>query len=503
MVNIVVVSHSLLLAQGVAELAEQMIQGGCRLVIAAGVDDGDHPIGTDAVKVMDAIESADDPSGVLVLMDLGSALLSAETALELLDPALAQRVTLCAAPLVEGTLAAVVAASAGGSLAQVKAEALGALAAKARQLGEPDDAGDEGTGKTVMPADSQSVSWTVLNPNGLHVRPAARLAGVLAPFKADLRLEKGGRGVDPRSLNQLATLQIRQGDTLRLLASGPEAGAALDAFIALARRGFGEQVDARAGMTLTGIPVPPGGIRAPVLKLRPARYHARPETISRQQITGQQQRLRSALAATRGDLRRLAHRAGDAMGPDQAAIFSAHALLIEDADLLRALDQRIATELSSAEAAASRELMAMVDDYRAMEDPYLRARELDIRDILNRVLGHLGAGPVAPPGVGDGDGVLLVAEELMPSEMLGLDRQKVKGICLSAGNIWSHSAILARALGIPMVVGVSGCLQATRNGQTAALDMAAGTLTVDKPAGGKKAGTEESEDKKPRGGALV
>ncbi|HEY0210885.1 dihydroxyacetone kinase phosphoryl donor subunit DhaM [Acerihabitans sp.] len=492
MVNIVIVSHSLLLAQGVAQLAEQMIQGGCRLVIAAGVDDDDHPIGTDAVKVMEAIIAVDDPSGVLVLMDLGSALLSAETALELLDPQMARRVTLCAAPLVEGALAAAVAASAGGDLAQVKAEALGALAAKTRQLGAQDQDCDPQPGKSAMPADSQSVSWTVLNPNGLHVRPAALLAGVLAPFNTDLRLEKGARGVDPRSLNQLATLQIRQGDTLRLLASGPEAGPALEAFIALARRGFGEQIDVRAGLTLSGIPVPPGGIRAPVLKLRPARYHARPETISRQQITGQQQRLRSALAATRGDLRRLAHRAGDAMGPDQAAIFSAHAMLIEDEELLRALDQRIARELSSAEAAAQQELTAMIDEYRAMEDPYLRARELDIRDILNRVLGHLGAGPVAPLSMGDGEGVLLVAEELMPSEMLGLERRKVKGICLSAGNIWSHSAILARALGIPMVVGVSGCLQATRTGQTAALDMAAGTLTLDKPAAGKKAAAEQA-----------
>lgn len=136
MVNLVVVSHSALLAQGVAELAQQMTQGGCQLAVAAGVDDVDHPIGTDAIKVMEAIESVYSPSGVLVLMDLGSALLSAETALELLDPEMAKNVQLCAAPLVEGTLAAVVAASSGASLSEVRAEAMEALAAKATQLGE-------------------------------------------------------------------------------------------------------------------------------------------------------------------------------------------------------------------------------------------------------------------------------------------------------------------------------------------------------------------------------
>lgn len=130
MVNIVVVSHSAKLADGVAELAAQMTQNGCRLVVAAGVDDPDHPIGTDAIKVMQAIEEVFDPSGVLIMMDLGSALLSTETALELLDPEMSARVKACSAPIVEGTLAAVVAASAGASLAEVEREAQSALQAK-------------------------------------------------------------------------------------------------------------------------------------------------------------------------------------------------------------------------------------------------------------------------------------------------------------------------------------------------------------------------------------
>lgn len=126
MINIVVVSHSALLARGVEQLARQMMRGdGCKLALAAGVDDEQHPIGTDAVKVMEAIEAVADGDGVLVLMDLGSALLSAETALDLLDPDLAAKVRLCAAPLVEGTLAAVVAANSGASLEQVVAEAQG------------------------------------------------------------------------------------------------------------------------------------------------------------------------------------------------------------------------------------------------------------------------------------------------------------------------------------------------------------------------------------------
>ena len=113
MVNLVIVSHSARLGEGVGELARQMlVNDGCNLAIAAGIDDPASPIGTDPIKVMEAIESVADADHILVMMDIGSALLSAETALDLLDPAIAAKVRLCAAPLVEGTLAATVSAAA-------------------------------------------------------------------------------------------------------------------------------------------------------------------------------------------------------------------------------------------------------------------------------------------------------------------------------------------------------------------------------------------------------
>jgi dihydroxyacetone kinase phosphotransfer subunit len=110
-VGIVVVSHSAALAAAVAELATEMAGDDLRLALAGGVDDDEAPLGTDAVKVMAAIEEVDDEAGVLVLMDLGSAVLSAEMALDLLPPETAARVVLCEAPIVEGLIAAAVQAS--------------------------------------------------------------------------------------------------------------------------------------------------------------------------------------------------------------------------------------------------------------------------------------------------------------------------------------------------------------------------------------------------------
>ncbi|HBY1603505.1 TPA: PTS-dependent dihydroxyacetone kinase phosphotransferase subunit DhaM, partial [Klebsiella aerogenes] len=221
MVNLVIVSHSARLGEGVGELARQMLMNdGCKLAIAAGIDDPDSPIGTDPIKVMEAIESVADTDHVLVMMDIGSALLSAETALDLLDPAIAAKVRLCAAPLVEGTLAATVSAASGAGIDKVIADAMNALEAKRVQLGLPSHTPDAAASTLADDGDAKSVSVIINNHNGLHVRPASKLVAALAGFNADLVLEKNGKCVTPDSLNQIALLQVRRHDKLRLLARG-------------------------------------------------------------------------------------------------------------------------------------------------------------------------------------------------------------------------------------------------------------------------------------------
>src|SRR4051812_40058008 len=122
-VGIVVVSHSRVLADAAVALAMEMVHdGSVRVAVAAGLDE--TTFGTDAVAIKEAIEQVDGPAGVVVLMDLGSAVISAELALDLLaDPDARERVLLSAAPLVEGLVVAAVTAAGGGSRDEVAAEA--------------------------------------------------------------------------------------------------------------------------------------------------------------------------------------------------------------------------------------------------------------------------------------------------------------------------------------------------------------------------------------------
>jgi phosphocarrier protein FPr len=132
-VGLVVVSHSRPLGRATVRLAREMVAGSdLRIELAAGLDE--TRFGTDATAIKAAIAAADDGDGVVVLMDLGSAVLSAELALELLDADLRARVTLCSGPFVEGLVIAAVTAANGFDREQVAAEAAAALTPKVAQL---------------------------------------------------------------------------------------------------------------------------------------------------------------------------------------------------------------------------------------------------------------------------------------------------------------------------------------------------------------------------------
>lgn len=233
MIGLVLVSHSPKIVEGLAHLIGEMSD--CPLALAGGIDDPDHPIGTDAVKIMQAVEEVMSDDGVIIFVDLGSAILSAQTALDLLDPAIAEKVSISSAPLVEGALSASIIATTGADRLTVLYEAENALNAKKSALGEVFSP-TENLEKSAL-----SVTVTVTPKNGLHARPAGRLIATLKNFDATLKLEKDGKLVNAKSLVAVLGLGIRQGEALTLHAEGSDAQKALQAFVDLANNHFGEE----------------------------------------------------------------------------------------------------------------------------------------------------------------------------------------------------------------------------------------------------------------------
>lgn len=527
-VGIVIVSHSKLLAQGVCELAAQMVQGAVPLAVAAGIDDLENPLGTDAIQVQQAIESVYTDAGVLVLMDLGSALLSAEMALEFLDEEQRRHVYLCEAPLVEGAIAATVAASTGASIEQVIAEARSALTAKAIQLGvnfpsEPqlvktslEDQQSEPQPQEKIPeiAVEKEIRLKVSNRLGLHARPAAQLVALAARFQSHIKVRNITRKTDfvrADSINQVAMLGVRHGHELGIAAQGVDADEALTALRELAASNFGEDesgvwtpselekaetdtslvvvIKAENKSTFLGIPASTGVAIAPSMKIAsapivrmPTIFFHNPPVLSPHNYhtdnpEGEWQRLQAAIAEARQDIQALLSQASTQIGNAEAAIFDAHLLFLADPLVLDAVKEQIFALRFHAAIAWQGVVEELANQYRVHEDSYLRTRVADVIDVGERVLRILLG--TAPPDLNLTQPSILVAVDLSPSDTAQLDLTKVLGICTTAGSAMSHTAIIARSLGIPAVVGVESSILQQPDGTILALDGETGNVWIE------------------------
>ena len=241
MIGIVVVSHSPALAEAAVALALQMAGASPpRVVVAAGAGDG--VLGTDAARVAAAIDEAATEEGVLVLMDLGSAVLSAEMALEFAETT--HEVRLSAAPFVEGLVAAVVLAAAGASLGEVDREAAGAMAAKAAQLGDAAPAPEPApVAEQRADAGAAVAEAVIVNDVGLHARPASLIVARMGDFDAEVTVTDADdprRTASARSMLALMGLALAKGTRLRISGTGADAAAAVEALRALTAEGYGE-----------------------------------------------------------------------------------------------------------------------------------------------------------------------------------------------------------------------------------------------------------------------
>jgi len=485
MIGIVVVSHSAKLAEGVAELGREMGGAEVRIEAAGGLNLPGQPHGTDPLLILEAIEKAYADEGVLILMDLGSALLSAEMAVEMLPDEKRAHVALCAAPLVEGAVSAAVQARIGSPLAVVAAEARGALAAKAGHLGEPAQATPDAG--VAAPGEKASLRLTVNNPLGLHARPAARLVKIAGRFaQTDIRVSNlsGGRGpVSARSINAVTTLGVSHGHELLVSAEGPDAQAALAAIQALADDNFGDSVAleraaaagrAVAGASLQGLPAAGGIAIGPAQVFRPA-LPAIPTSLAGD-AQGEWARLEEAIARTRAQIEADRVTAGRSAAL-AAEIFEAHLLYLNDEALLQVARAAIFERKLNAAAAYQQAVETVAGEYAGLSDAYLQARAKDVRDVGRQVLANLlHLEPSSPRVCAAG---ILIAADLTPAETAHLDPALVLGICTAWGGATSHTAILARSMGIPAVMGLGDEILSVADGTTLVVDGGRGAVWVE------------------------
>ena len=165
------------------------------------------------------------------------------------------------------------------------------------------------------------------------------------------------------------------------------------------------------------------------------------------------------------------------VGKDNAAIFEIHQMMLEDLDYIESVEGIIRTQQVNAEYAVQTTAANFAEIFSSMEDDYMRARAADVKDISNKVLGCLGdAGSSWESGSGC---YILAADDLAPSETVQLDKSRVQGFVTAAGSVNSHTAILARTIGIPAVVNTGCGIGEEYDGKLVAVDGYTGEVFVD------------------------
>ncbi|HWF64347.1 MAG TPA: phosphoenolpyruvate--protein phosphotransferase [Rhizomicrobium sp.] len=315
--------------------------------------------------------------------------------------------------------------------------------------------------------------------HGLHARPAARLADLAKSFSADMALEFGTRRASLRSPVAMMGLGLAKGAAINLIAAGLDAEDAVAAIAALVESGMGE-MDATIETIIT-VAAPsdqPGVVTgvcaAPGLAMGKALRFTRAEIIVAEHGKGaihESKRLGDAVASVR-------IRLGEAMRKDRSAILAAHLAFLDDPELAAEAGRQIA-QGKSAGYAWRTAIATHVAVLKRLTDTRFAERAADLIDLEHQVLIALGDAQ-AQAEIALPEDTILLADDLLPSELISLDAARLAGIALARGGPTSHVAILAATMDIPMLVACGEKnLLAIRDGTTLLLDGDQGRLTID------------------------
>jgi phosphoenolpyruvate-protein phosphotransferase len=357
-------------------------------------------------------------------------------------------------------------------------------------LAAEDAAATAASGATTITSDA----IVIPNPTGLHARPSAVLASMAKSFQSTIKLQLGDRHANARSITAIMALEVGRGASVRLLASGPDARAAVDKLSAVLAQGCGDEgcVPAPAPATTTvapesapaprrkssdpnlllGVSASPGLAVGEVFQVQRTEI---PVTEAGSGVDAERRSLAAAIETAKGQLGALRAQLHAKADPAKAAIFAAHEELIADPDLLEITESTIAKGKSAA-FAWKKAAKTHADQLAALRNPLLAQRANDLRDVGLRVLALLTGTDITSPEYAPN--TILIAEDLAPSDTAALDRTRVMGFCTTRGGATSHVAILARSLGLPALAGIEPAALEIPNGTAVVLDGSKGTLRL-------------------------
>ncbi|HKP47580.1 MAG TPA: phosphoenolpyruvate--protein phosphotransferase [Pyrinomonadaceae bacterium] len=312
---------------------------------------------------------------------------------------------------------------------------------------------------------------------GLHARAAANLVRVASGFHSDIDLCKldGGPTADAKSILSVLMLAASAGTAIIARASGDDEEAALSALENLFADNFGERENTATSFTESteeircrGLGVSDGIVLGRVLRMQDGAHAISRWTIDEADLQRERQRFLKGAALAAQQLRKIRDQAQQRLGKEHAYIFDAHLMLLQDEKLIGSITEYIAAERVNAQWAVKVVGDRLAAQYATIKDEYLRERAADVEDVMQRLLLALGKPEAAELIIAEHS--VIVSRDLLPSALAELDLGRATALVTDTGGWTSHTAILARGLGLPAVVGLKIFYQRANTGDKIIVD---------------------------------
>ncbi|HET6890641.1 MAG TPA: phosphoenolpyruvate--protein phosphotransferase [Pyrinomonadaceae bacterium] len=326
--------------------------------------------------------------------------------------------------------------------------------------------------------------FTVTGQLGLHARAAAKLVRMASDFASALTLERKDTGAkaDAKSILSVLMLAASCGVDLIARAEGSDEHDAIEALDHFFASGFGEASTIRPATVerseihWKGLGVSEGVAIGRVFRMHDGATYVYRSRIDAGEIDRELRRFHAARRLASRQLKAIKERAEHDLGRDHASVFDAHLLLLEDEKLLGEVEKYISVERANAEWAVRMTADHLLSVYSDIKDDYLRERGSDIEDVAQRLLLAL-SGERLPHRQMSKDAVV-VSQDLLPSVVAGLDFEFARALATDSGGWTSHTAIIARGLGIPAVVGLRDFFRRARTGDEIIVDSFRGEVIL-------------------------
>ncbi len=312
---------------------------------------------------------------------------------------------------------------------------------------------------------------------GLHARAAAKLVRVASGFQSQVLLRRpdGEVTADAKSILSVLMLAASRGTELQIAVAGPDEVAALAAIEQLFAAGFGE-IEPKVStarqplkeIRFPGLGVSEGIVVGQVLRMHDGTEHVYQWKIQAAELNAERQRFRAAVSQASKRLLAIKGQAGERFGKEHAYVFDAHLLLLEDDKLIGDIERHITTDRVNAEWAVKVVGDRLLYLYSEIQDDYLRERSSDVEDVMRRLLAALSGVESRNPALFED--AVIVSRDLLPSAVAELDLEHTQALATDTGGWTSHTAILARGVGIPAVVGLRDFYRRAKTGDRIIVD---------------------------------